>query len=70
MTYLIDVPVEGGGQLLVEATEVDLPADLVLAARPGEVLARPDRPSNRPWTSSGRRFRRYGTDSRRWPRTR
>ena len=40
MTYLIDVPVEGGGQLLVEASDADLPADLVLAARPGEVVAR------------------------------
>jgi len=39
--YLIDVPVEGGGQLLVEAADWQLPGGLELAAaRPGEVVAR------------------------------
>jgi hypothetical protein len=32
MAYLIEVPVEGGGRLLVEACEVDLPGGLELAA--------------------------------------
>jgi hypothetical protein len=39
--YLIEVPVEGGGRLLVEASKAELPGDLQLAAaRPGEVVAR------------------------------
>src|SRR5262245_32358104 len=37
---VIEVPVEGGGRLLVQATEADLPDDLELAARPGEVVTR------------------------------
>lgn len=40
MAYLIEVPVEGGGHLVVQATGEDLPAELVLAARPGEIAAR------------------------------
>lgn len=41
MTYLIDVPVEGGGQLLVQASADDLPGSLELAAaRSGEIVAR------------------------------
>ncbi|HET8681912.1 MAG TPA: CU044_2847 family protein [Micromonosporaceae bacterium] len=41
MTYLLDVPVEGGGRLLVQASEDELPGGLELAAlRPGEVVAR------------------------------
>lgn len=37
--YLIEVPVEGGGRLLVQASEAELPGDLQLAAaRPGEVV--------------------------------
>ena len=44
MTYLIDVPVEGGGRLLVQAATSDLPGDLELAgARPGEIVARASR---------------------------
>lgn len=39
--YLIEVPVEGGGRLLVQASDAELPGDLQLAsARPGEVVAR------------------------------
>jgi hypothetical protein len=39
--YLIQVPVEGGGRLLVQASDAELPGDLQLAAaRPGEVVAR------------------------------
>ncbi|MGH3908828.1 MAG: CU044_2847 family protein [Pseudonocardiaceae bacterium] len=39
--HVIEVPVEGGGRLLVQASDADLPADLELAAaRPGEVVAR------------------------------
>nr|MDT0656477.1 CU044_2847 family protein [Micromonospora sp. DSM 115978] len=40
MSYLIDVPVEGGGRLVVQASEEDLPDELVPAARPGEVVTR------------------------------
>ena len=41
MAYLIEVPVEGGGRLLVAAQVDDLPGDLELAAlRPGEIAAR------------------------------
>lgn len=44
MTYLLDVPVEGGGRLLVQASEDELPGGLELAAlRPGEVVARVER---------------------------
>ncbi|HSV66969.1 MAG TPA: CU044_2847 family protein [Mycobacteriales bacterium] len=39
MGYLIEVPVEGGGRLVVEAGDADVPADLELASvRPGEVV--------------------------------
>jgi NTP-dependent ternary system trypsin peptidase co-occuring protein len=41
MVYLIEVPVEGGGHLLVQVSDAELPGDLQLAAaRPGEVVAR------------------------------
>jgi hypothetical protein len=41
VAYLIDVPVDGGGRLLVQASDDDLPGNLELAAlRPGEVVAR------------------------------
>lgn len=40
MAYLIEVPVQGGGHLVVEASDEDLPAELVLAARPGEIATR------------------------------
>lgn len=37
----LEVPVEGGGRLLVEVPAAELPGDLELAgARPGEVVAR------------------------------
>ncbi len=39
--YLIEVPVEGGGRLLVQVSDTELPGELQLAsARPGEVVAR------------------------------
>jgi Trypsin-co-occurring domain 1 len=39
--YLIEVPVDGGGRLLVQATDDELPGSLELAAlRPGHVVAR------------------------------
>ena len=39
--YLIEVPVEGGGRLLVQVSDAELPGDLQLAsARLGEVVAR------------------------------
>lgn len=39
--YLIEVPVESGGRLLVQVSDADLPGDLQLAsARLGEVIAR------------------------------
>lgn len=38
--YLIEVPVEGGGRLVVQVSGEELPGDLQLAARPGEVVAR------------------------------
>jgi hypothetical protein len=40
MSYLIEVPMEGGGRLVVQASDEDLPNELVLASRPGEVVAR------------------------------
>jgi hypothetical protein len=41
MTYLIEVPVDGGGRLVVQVAEQDLPGGLVLASlRPGEIVAR------------------------------
>ena len=41
MAYLIEVPVDGGGRLLVAAHDDDLPRNLELAARgPGEIIAR------------------------------
>ena len=40
MAYLLEVPMEGGGSLVVQAGEADLPDDLELSAlRPGEVVA-------------------------------
>lgn len=39
MSYLIEVPVESGARLLVQASDEDLPGDLELAAlRPGEIV--------------------------------
>jgi hypothetical protein len=41
MTYLVEVPVQGGGRLLVEADTAELPDDLELASgRPGEMVTR------------------------------
>jgi hypothetical protein len=41
MAYLIEVPVEAGGRLLVQAAAEDLPGSLELASlRPGDVVAR------------------------------
>jgi hypothetical protein len=41
MAYLMEVPLEAGGHLLVQAAEDDLPGGLELASlRPGEVVAR------------------------------
>jgi hypothetical protein len=41
VVFLIEVPVDGGGRLLVEAGEADLPDGLELAAvGPGEIVAR------------------------------
>jgi hypothetical protein len=40
VSYLIEVPVEGGGRLLVEAAAEDLPQGLELASRPGDVALR------------------------------
>jgi NTP-dependent ternary system trypsin peptidase co-occuring protein len=41
MSYVIEIPVEAGGQLLVQASEDELPGGLELASlRPGEVVAR------------------------------
>lgn len=41
MTYVMEVPVEAGGQLLVQIDGDDLPDDLAPAAlrRPGEIIA-------------------------------
>jgi hypothetical protein len=39
MAYLIEVPVDGGGRLVVQVDEDDLPGDLVPASR-GEIVAR------------------------------
>jgi hypothetical protein len=45
MTYLVEVPIEAGGRLLVQASEEDLPHGLELAARsPGEILTRAAQP--------------------------
>jgi hypothetical protein len=44
MAYLIEVPVEGGGWLLAEAGEADLPSNLELAAvGPGAIAAQAQR---------------------------
>ena len=41
MAYVIEIPVEAGGRLLVQAREDDLPGGLELASlRPGEVVTR------------------------------
>lgn len=41
MAYLIEFPLDGGGTVLLQASDEDLPGDLELAAlRPGEVAAR------------------------------
>jgi Trypsin-co-occurring domain 1 len=41
MAYLIEVPLDDGGRMLVQAGDDDLPGNLELAAlRPGEVVAR------------------------------
>ena len=41
MAYVIEIPVDAGGSLLVQAHEDDLPGGLELASlRPGEVVAR------------------------------
>ncbi len=41
MAYLVEIPVEGGGQLRVQASEEELAGALELAAvRPGEVAVR------------------------------
>jgi hypothetical protein len=41
MAYVIEIPVEAGGQLLVQVPEDELPGPLELASlRPGEVVAR------------------------------
>jgi hypothetical protein len=40
MSFLVEVPVEGGGRLVVQAPETDFPADLELAElRSGDVIA-------------------------------
>lgn len=38
--YLLEVPVENGGSLVVEVNENDVPSDLQLASKPGEIAAR------------------------------
>lgn len=39
MAYVVEIPIEDGGRLLVQAAEEDLPGGLELAAlRPGEVV--------------------------------
>ena len=41
MAYLVEIPVEGGGRLVVEAGPSVLPSDLELASsRPGKIVAR------------------------------
>jgi hypothetical protein len=40
MTYLIDVPVDGGGRLLIEVTDDGLGSLELASLRPGEVVAR------------------------------
>jgi hypothetical protein len=45
MTYLVEIPVEGGGRLLVQASDEDLPGGLELAAlHPGDIVARAAEP--------------------------
>lgn len=40
VAYLVEIPVEGGGRLVVQATDGDRPGDLGLAAaHPGEIVA-------------------------------
>ncbi|MGH3915948.1 MAG: CU044_2847 family protein [Pseudonocardiaceae bacterium] len=39
--YLIEVPVEGGGRLLVQVSDAEFPGELQLASpRPGELVAK------------------------------
>lgn len=39
MTYLVEVPIDGGGRMVVEAAPDTLPGELELAAlRPGEIV--------------------------------
>ena len=40
MTYLIDVPVDGGGRLLIEVADDGLGSLELASLRPGEVVAR------------------------------
>lgn len=41
MAYLIEFPLDGGGRMLVQASDEDLPGDLELASlRPGEIAVR------------------------------
>jgi hypothetical protein len=41
VAYLIEFPLDGGGRMLVQASDEDLPGDLELAAlRPGEIAVR------------------------------
>jgi hypothetical protein len=41
MAYLVEVPVDGGGRLVVRVDEDDLPGGLTLASlRPGQIVAR------------------------------
>lgn len=41
MAYLIEVPMDGGGRIVVQVAEEDLPGGLALASRrPGEIIAR------------------------------
>lgn len=38
--YLMEFPLEDGNSVVVEVTEDDVPQDLVLAAKPGEMLGK------------------------------
>jgi hypothetical protein len=40
VAYLVEFPVDGGGQLVLQASADDLPGGLELAAGPGEIAAR------------------------------
>jgi|ERR1022692_2184125 hypothetical protein len=41
MAYVVEVPVDGGGRLLVQASDDEVPGGLELAAvRPGQIVAR------------------------------